>query len=134
MIFTLQKVEFMPSLLEPGILYVAEKYGAAAHLCPCGCGTKVRTPLTPADWSLSQDEGGPSLHPSVGNWQRPCRSHYWIRNGEVLWAGDWTEEQVISGRALEAARRAEHFETPPVHENWLRRLLKAITERLKKWL
>jgi len=58
---TLQPVEFMPRELEPGILYVSEKYGTAAHLCACGCGAKIRTPLGPTEWAVAQTPAGPSM-------------------------------------------------------------------------
>ena len=45
----LQRVHYMPRVLEPGVPYVSEELGAAAHLCPCGYGSKVRTPLEPTD-------------------------------------------------------------------------------------
>lgn len=105
----LRRVEYMPAVLEPGVLYVAEAFGAAAHLCACGCGSKVRTPLGPTEWSLSDGPSGLSLDPSIGNWQRPCRSHYWILDGEVVWSEPWTEEQVRVGRAREEARREAFF-------------------------
>lgn len=105
--FELQKVEYMPTKLDPGILYVAEKFKAAAHLCACGCGTIVRTPLD--RWSLTETRMGPSLYPSIGNWQEPCQSHYWINRGEVRWADKWTPEQIAAGRQYEEERvRAYH--------------------------
>ena len=107
----LERVEYMPKVLEPGILYFAEEYGAAAHLCACGCGTKIRTPIAPTEWRISEGPKGMSLEPSVGNWQQPCRSHYWIDEGEVIWSGQWTDEQIEAGRKREAARRAEHFDS-----------------------
>jgi hypothetical protein len=105
----LQRVEFMPKVLEPGILYVAEEYGAAAHLCACGCGTKIRTPITPTEWAIMEGPKGVSVCPSIGNWQRPCRSHYWITDGEIRWSTGWTDEQVEAGRARESARRDKYF-------------------------
>ena len=71
----LQRVDYMPKELEPGVLYVSEEFDAAAHLCPCGCGSKIRTPLGPTDWALEENDNGPTLHPSIGNWQLPCQSH-----------------------------------------------------------
>src|SRR5690349_358775 len=88
--FKLHRVHYMPKQLEPGILYVAEEFGAVAHLCACGCGAKIRTPLGPTEWALTETTKGPSLWPSVGNWQKPCRSHYIITGGAVEWAGQWT--------------------------------------------
>lgn len=99
----------MPTKLEPGILYIAEEFGAAAHLCACGCGAIVRTPLDPAEWSLTETEDGPSLYPSIGNWQEPCQSHYWIERGEVKWAAKWTSGQIEAGRRREQERRVEYY-------------------------
>lgn len=50
----LQRVHYMPKDLKPGILYVSEEFGAAAHLCACGCGMKVSTPLGPTEWSVEE--------------------------------------------------------------------------------
>jgi len=108
--FELQPVEFMPKDLAPGVLYVSERYGTAAHLCACGCGEKVRTPLGPTEWRVTPYPDGPTLMPSVGNWQRPCRSHYFIINGGVEWATDWTDAQVQAGRESEDRRRRAHLE------------------------
>jgi len=43
--FQIEHVHSMPKELSPGILYVSEEFRTAAHLCACGCGSKVRTPL-----------------------------------------------------------------------------------------
>lgn len=48
----LERVHYMPKVLEPGVLYVSEEFGAAAHLCACGCGAKIRTPLAPTEWTF----------------------------------------------------------------------------------
>ncbi len=106
----LEHVRYMPKELKPGVLYVSEEFGAAAHLCPCGCGLKVRTPLGPTDWSLSEASRGPTLFPSIGNWQQPCRSHYWICDGEITWADDWTPEEVSVGRRTEDAQSRAHYD------------------------
>lgn len=107
----LRRVEFMPKELEPGILYVSDKYQAAAHLCACGCGEKIRTPLGPTEWSVTEGRRGPSVWPSVGSWQRPCRSHYVIRDGAVQWARQWSDPQVLAGQQREHANRETYFAT-----------------------
>jgi hypothetical protein len=107
---SIQRVEYMPKQLEPGILYVAEKFGAVAHLCACGCGAKIRTPLGKTEWAVTETSSGPSLWPSVGNWQQACQSHYIIDRGEIVWCGAWTPEQVMRGRLQEEARRKAHYE------------------------
>lgn len=106
--FKLQRVQYMPSKLDPWILYVAEEFRAAAHLCACGCGTIVRTPLD--RWSLTETEAGPSLYPSIGNWQEPCRSHYWIENGELIWAPKWSRERIKAGQREEEERRRKYYD------------------------
>lgn len=120
----LEAVEFMPAQLEPAVLYVSEKYRTAAHLCACGCGEKVRTQLGDLGWHLTTGHHGPTLYPSIGNWQKPCRSHYFIRDGRVIWQGAWTESEVLEGRRVEEMRRDAYFR-PLTEGQWL---------RLKRWL
>ena len=98
----------MPTKLEPGVLYVAEAFGTAAHLCACGCGTIVRTPLN--RWSLIETKDGPSLDPSIGNWQEPCQSHYWIERGKIKWADRWTPKQIALGRQHEEERLRAYYD------------------------
>jgi hypothetical protein len=99
----LRHVEFIPKTLDEGILYVSIHFKVAAHICPCGCGTKIITPLGPCEWSFTEKKGEPTLYPSVGNWQIPCRSHYWIKNGHIEWSYLWTDEQIKAGRSKEQA-------------------------------
>lgn len=101
-------VEFVPDRLEPGILYVSMPYATVTHLCCCGCGSEVVTPLTPTDWQMFYDGEAISLFPSVGNWNLPCRSHYVIRGGRVIEYGPWSEKQIMAGQDRD--RRAKtHF-------------------------
>lgn len=118
----------MPKVLEPEVLYVSEEFGTAAHLCPCGCGEKIRTPLGPTEWRFSDDREGPSLFPSVGNWHLPCRTHYWIRDGRIEWAKNWSDEQVRAGRLREAGIRSAYFES--LDCRWPRGLI----ARLRRWV
>jgi len=119
----LERVHYMPKELRPGVLYVSEAFSAAAHLCACGCGAKIRTPLGPTEWSITETKSGPTLYPSIGNWQQPCQSHYWIRRGEIQWADKWTSEQITAGRQREEQRRRVHYETlEPQSNNGLSRL------------
>ena len=71
--FALERVHYMPKELKPGVLYVSEEFDIAMHLCACGCGSKVRTPLGPTEWSVQETNSGPTLRPSVGNWRQACR-------------------------------------------------------------
>ena len=105
----LERVHYMPQDLSPGVLYVSEEFGVAAHLCACGCGTKVRTPIGPAEWSVKETDGGPTLRPSVGNWQQACQSHYLITGGEVVWAERWSTEEIAEGRRREEKCRRKYY-------------------------
>lgn len=107
----LQRVHYMPAVLEPGVLYVSEEFDIAMHLCACGCGTIVRTPLGPTEWSFEETAKGPTMHPSIGNWQHPCKSHYLIRHGEIVWALKWSPEQIEGARRAEEARRMAYYTT-----------------------
>jgi Family of unknown function (DUF6527) len=98
--FTPQFVDFLPAALERGVLYVSMEYTTVAHLCACGCGNKIVTPLSPAQWRLMYD-GTVSLRPSIGNWDLACQSHYWIAGNKVEWAPKW------SGRRIQAARERD---------------------------
>jgi len=91
---TPQFVELMPGQLQEGVLYISEKYCTAIHKCCCGCGQKVVTPLSPAKWQLRRDGDAVTLHPSIGNWNFPCRSHYLIRRNRIEWAGAMTKQQI----------------------------------------
>lgn len=100
--FKHQFLEFIPSDLDDGILYVSMEYGTATHLCACGCGEKVVTPFGRQFWKLTYDGDSVTLYPSIGNWSLPCRSHYWIRRGKIKWAETWTEWEVDQYRKREA--------------------------------
>ncbi|WP_319003147.1 DUF6527 family protein [Acidovorax radicis] len=59
--------------------------------CPCGCGRILELLLIPEAhprWKLTVDSGGrPTLHPSV--WVKDgCRSHFWLRQGQIEWCRD----------------------------------------------
>jgi hypothetical protein len=115
----LLRVSYLPKELESGILYVSKKYGVAGHLCPCGCGNKIITPIGSTEWHLIERKGKPTLYPSIGNWQLSCKSHYWIHNGEIEWSYEWSEEQINAGRKAEEMRRKLYFNN--------------ITSKRRKW-
>lgn len=102
-------VEFIPCELEEGVLYISIPYTTAVHNCCCGCGNRVVTPLTPADWKFSYDGEAVWLSPSIGNWNFPCQSHYWIKRSRISWAGQWSAEEIASGRKRDQLAKQRHF-------------------------
>ena len=87
-------VDEIPGSPEHGRLYLSCRYRAAVHLCACGCGTKISTPLHPTGWRLSYDGESVSLNPSVGNWSEKCQSHYVIKDSRVLWGDQLPRDKI----------------------------------------
>ena len=123
----LLRVHYVPRTLEPGILYVSEEFGAALHLCACGCGLKVSTPISPTDWDFEESSKGATLYPSVGNWQQPCRSHYFIRDGKIIWCEAWTPKQIAEGRLAKERRDEAYFEARAARRG-------GVLRRLWRWI
>ena len=99
------KVEFVESAPRPlneGILYISDRFRTALHLCCCGCGREVVTPLNPAGWSYRRVAGTVTLKPSIGNWSFPCRSHYLIIRSQVVWAKPVSAQQIAMVKAKDA--------------------------------
>ena len=75
--------------LDEGIIYLSLNRREAVHLCPCGCGERVFTPLS-LDKSRASNEysfafyEGVSLEPAITNQHLKCRSSYLIHRGEVF--------------------------------------------------
>lgn len=129
----LARVQYIPRTLEPGVLYVSEEFEAAVHLCACGCGLKVSTPLGPTEWRLEETDNGPSLRPSVGNWQFPCQSHYWIDQGNIMWSDKWTLDQITTGRRAEERRRKAYYDALDRERGGMLRRLWHWVRRLFGW-
>jgi hypothetical protein len=102
-------VRNVPRDLDPGVLYISMDYATAVHSCCCGCGDRVVTPFTPTDWRMTFDGESVSLHPSVGNWNQKCRSHYVIQGNRVQEAGAWSASQVEAERRRDKRAKAEHY-------------------------
>lgn len=109
-----------PRELEPGVLYVSAQFSTAAHLCACGCGREVVTPLSPAQWVLMFD-GSVSVRPSIGNWSLPCQSHYVIDHGAIRWARTFTHKEAAANR--DADHRLLDDQTKVSPRSWWRQLL-----------
>ncbi len=111
MTLTHEFVEYIPSSLKDGKIYVSLTFATAIHKCCCGCGKDVVTPLSPTDWKLIFDGQTISLHPSIGNWSFACKSHYWIKCNRIKWASRWSQEDIEAGRIRDRDAKEEYFET-----------------------
>ncbi|MEE9361978.1 MAG: DUF6527 family protein [Cellulophaga sp.] len=104
-----QFVEFMPDVIQEGVMYISLEYKSVIHKCACGCGKEVNTPLHPTGWKLLYDGESISLKPSVGNWSFDCKSHYWITNSAVEWSLKWSDEAIHKVRNIENSERQEYY-------------------------
>ncbi len=102
-------VRAIPDELQEHTIYVSIDFATVAHKCCCGCGREVVTPLSPTDWRLIFDGETVSLEPSVGSWNLPCQSHYWIKHDKVQWSRQWSREQVAAERAADARAKARYY-------------------------
>lgn len=102
-------VEFIPSDIELGKIYISMQYATAAHKCCCGCGCEVITPFSPTDWKLIFDGQAISLDPSIGNWSFKCKSHYWIKQNRIVWAESWSELKIKNNRVHDKTNKNSHY-------------------------
>jgi Family of unknown function (DUF6527) len=103
-------VKHFPEQLQSGVLYISIEYATAAHCCCCGCGEEVITPFTPTDWKMTFDGETVSLTPSIGSWNFACRSHYFIRRGQVIKAETWTDKQIEANRRQDKAAKLDYYD------------------------
>ena len=102
-------IEFIPNAPEQGILYISIEYRTAVHLCICGCGNKVVTPISPTDWEIRFNGKTVSLYPSIGNWNFECKSHYFITRNEIHHARRWDDWEIEEGRKDDAENKKSIF-------------------------
>lgn len=142
------KVEFVESAPRPlseGVLYISDRFRTALHLCCCGCGREVVTPLNPAGWSYKREAETVTLKPSVGNWSFPCRSHYFIVSNEVVWAKPMSDQQIAIVKAKDArdkkafidrsnvAKASKNIESRVI-SGFTSLEVKALFARVRRWL
>lgn len=77
-------VEFIPEKIEPGRIYISERFKTSSHLCACGCGELTVMPFGKGGWQFTKEaEGKVTFQPSIGNWKFKCRSHYYITRNKI---------------------------------------------------
>ena len=102
-------VEFIPDVIEEGVLYISIPYCTAIHKCVCGCGNEVVTPLSPTDWELIFNGKTVSLDPSIGNWSFECQSHYFITRNKIRYARRWKDWEIKEGRKEDSENKEKYF-------------------------
>lgn len=102
-------MENVPHDTQDGVLYISIRYSLAIHRCCCGCGKEVTTKLSPSRWTLKYDGETVSLWPSIGNWDFPCKSHYWIERNKIHWVGRFSDKQIEEVRESDLAAELEYI-------------------------
>ena len=127
-------VDAIPERVDPGVIYISRRYSTALHLCCCGCGLEVVTPLNPAKWELWGRPDTVSLAPSVGNWSFPCQSHYWITDNRILWAGPMSPKMIAAVRARDRLDAEEHGRTRVSLARTMMRLAQGMWRRVRRFI
>lgn len=75
-----------PDKHEFGKIYISDSQKMATHLCACGCGFIVVTPIRKGFWWYMHDAGGKLImRPSIGCMPMPCGSNYHITHNRIEW-------------------------------------------------
>ena len=129
-------VEYIPETLADGTIYVSVRFATAVHLCCCGCGSEVVTPISPADWQVTFDGVSVSLDPSIGIWSLPCQSHYWIRRNRVVWARRRRRNEIEAGRLQDRLTQEQYLGGGVADVSIGRgaRTEKSLWRKIKRWL
>lgn len=129
-------IDKIPNVIEERRIYISISFAIAIHKCCCGCGNEVVTPISPSDWELSYNGETISLYPSIGNWNFPCQSHYWIKDNHIRWARRWSKKEINQGRESDDLARREYFDASnnahDVGEVAISK--KSAAEKIRRWL
>lgn len=109
MILKHEFVKYMPGEIQNGHIYISIEFCVAVHLCPCGCGNKIVTPLSPTGWILTFDGLSISLTPSIGSWNLECKSHYWIIKNKIEWSRKWSDKEIKVVRAKDKKAKEDYY-------------------------
>lgn len=121
-------VERIPNILQEGIVYHTEEFELAGLLCACGCGHRI-TLLVPDSHRVSDERGYATIWPSIGVFDAPCKSHYFINAGEIQWRPAFSASQVSN---IMQAQIARHVARDTASASWLARIKAAATRLIAR--
>lgn len=85
--------ERLPDQIGAYEFHYSRRFEMAALACPCGCGHRVMLNLL--DQHHLVIEGGlPTITPSILVSDASCLSHFFLQNGRVVWAQQWSKSIV----------------------------------------
>lgn len=126
MIYRYQAIERTPKELTPGVVYHNEEFELATLLCACGCGRRV-TLLVPDSHQVSERNGLATVTPSIAVCDAPCKSHYFITDGQVEWLPAFTAAQASAVMRRQISRHASYDKK----RTWIERMWDALMRTFK---
>lgn len=111
-------VERVPKEMEPGVVFHSEEFELAGLLCACGCGHRI-TLLVPDSHQVFDQGGWATVRPSIGVFDAPCRSHFFIRGGQVDWMPAFSGGQAASIMQAQIARHVMRDRKPLSRWGWM---------------
>lgn len=85
--------------------------------------------VKPQDWSLEIKGERPTVCPSVGNRLLDCKSHYYIRDGRIIWLAPMTEREVERSLCRDEEHRERYFSA---RRSWVKRLWVRLVQSFKR--
>jgi Family of unknown function (DUF6527) len=128
MTYLYQSVDRIPDILRDGVVYHTEEFELAGLLYACGCGHRVIL-LVPDSHQVWDQNGLATVRPSIGVFDAPCKSHYFITAGVVEWLPASTGAQAASIMHAQIARHVARDVKPP---SWLGRLKGVVLDTIAK--
>ena len=127
-----QAVDRIPKQLSPGIVYCSEEYEIGALLCACGCGHRVSL-LVPDSHRITSEGGLATIYPSISVCDAPCKSHYFIRAGDVEWLTAFSSAMAAKTMQRQIAQHVRR-DKAPVHVTRPSRIKASLAKAFHKLL
>lgn len=115
--YKIQNVDRFPSILDDEVVYISEEFEMAALNCACGCGHRVNLLLGDGH-TVKNIDGLADIYPSVGVWDASCKSHFFIRCGDVIWAESWSQDRIDVAMQFQSQRHDEAVSVPWYKKWW----------------
>ena len=126
--YRVERVHRLPEALAENVVYVSDEYELAALKCACGCGHRISLLLGDGH-KVDEFEGLADISPSIGVWDSPCKSHFWVRNGKVLWAEEFSDAEIGATMARQLGR---HLESAARRRPWYTRVMAWLVNLIRR--
>lgn len=104
-------VNRIPRQMVEAVVYHNEEFELAGLFCACGCGHRI-TLLVPDSHQVWNDGGYATISPSIGVMDAPCKSHFFIKRGDVEMLPAFTAARASQIMRAQVARHVAHDAKP----------------------